>query len=295
MKLATYKDGSRDGQLVVVSRDLRLAHFATGIAGRMQPLLDDWNFISPQLEDLYATLNGGRARHAFSFDPRLCMAPLPRAHEWVACVFPHDNAAAAPAVYPGSGGAFAGARDRWALPGADGALASLPGVAVVTGDLAAGSPPEQALEAVRLLMLAHDGWLVGGAGGDDGSAWAGVQRRLGTAFGPVAVTPDELDGAWQGGRVPLTLHWRRGLHEGTTIDLGAAMGRHFGELAAMLAAVRPLRAGCVLAGLVGPPNDPAARTLRVGDTLRIDLAGPDGHSVFGAIEQLLAHGDGESA
>ena len=64
MKLATYKDGSRDGQLVVVSRDLSMAHYATGIATRLQQVLDDWNFLSPQLQDLYETLNQGKARHA---------------------------------------------------------------------------------------------------------------------------------------------------------------------------------------------------------------------------------------
>jgi fumarylacetoacetate (FAA) hydrolase len=68
MKLATYKDGSRDGQLVVVSRDLSTAHYATGIANTLQQALDDWNFISPQLQDLYHTLNQGKATHAFPFD-----------------------------------------------------------------------------------------------------------------------------------------------------------------------------------------------------------------------------------
>lgn len=82
MKLATYKDGSRDGQLVVVSRDLGTAHYATGIASKMQQVLDDWGFISPQLQDLYDQLNSGRARHAFPFDPAQCMAPLPRAYQW---------------------------------------------------------------------------------------------------------------------------------------------------------------------------------------------------------------------
>jgi fumarylacetoacetate (FAA) hydrolase len=82
MKLATLRDGSRDGQLAVVSRDLTTAHFASGIAGRMQQLLDDWLFIAPQLDDLYQTLNEGRARHAFPFDPAQCMAPLPRAYQW---------------------------------------------------------------------------------------------------------------------------------------------------------------------------------------------------------------------
>src|SRR5213595_2244807 len=82
MKLASYKDGSRDGQLVVVARDLGTAHYATGIASRLQPVLDDWGFMSPQLEDLYQTLNHGKPRHAFAFDPALCMAPLPRAYQW---------------------------------------------------------------------------------------------------------------------------------------------------------------------------------------------------------------------
>ena len=82
MKLATYKDGSRDGQLVVVSRDLATAHYATGIAAKLQQVLDDWNFMSPQLQDLYDTLNQGKARHAFPFDPKMCMAPLPRAYQW---------------------------------------------------------------------------------------------------------------------------------------------------------------------------------------------------------------------
>jgi len=82
MKLATYKDGSRDGQLVVVSRDLCTAHYATGMAHTLRQALDDWNFIAPQLQDLYVTLNQGKARHAFPFDPKMCMAPLPRAYQW---------------------------------------------------------------------------------------------------------------------------------------------------------------------------------------------------------------------
>ena len=82
MKLATYKDGSRDGQLIVVSRDLATAHYASQIAHRLQQALDDWNFVAPQLQDLYDALNAGRARHAFPFDPQQCMAPLPRAAQW---------------------------------------------------------------------------------------------------------------------------------------------------------------------------------------------------------------------
>ena len=126
MKLATYKDGSRDGQLVLVSRDLSTAHYATGIAQRLQQVLDDWNFLAPQLEDLYQTLNSGKARHAFPFDPKQCMAPLPRAYQWAdgsayvnhvelvrkarGAVLPesfwHD-----PLMYQGGSDEFMGARD----------------------------------------------------------------------------------------------------------------------------------------------------------------------------------------
>ena len=87
MKLASYKDGSRDGQLVVVSRDLRYAHFADHIAPTLQAVLDDWEFLAPQLETLFDALNQedspqNLARHRFAFDPHQCMAPLPRAYQW---------------------------------------------------------------------------------------------------------------------------------------------------------------------------------------------------------------------
>jgi fumarylacetoacetate (FAA) hydrolase len=82
MKLATLKDGSRDGQLVVVSRDLRTAVIADAIVPTLQRALDDWTFYAPQLLDLSDELNQGRARHAFAFDAEACMAPLPRAFQW---------------------------------------------------------------------------------------------------------------------------------------------------------------------------------------------------------------------
>jgi fumarylacetoacetate (FAA) hydrolase len=87
MKLATLKDGSRDGQLVVVSRDLAQAHYATGIATRLQQVLDDWNFLSPQLEDLYATLNGAR---------RATPSPSSRASAWRRCRAPTSGPTARP-------------------------------------------------------------------------------------------------------------------------------------------------------------------------------------------------------
>src|SRR6058998_4343365 len=161
MKLATYKDGSRDGQLVVVSRDLASAHYATGIATKLQQALDDWNFVSPQLQDLYTTLNSGKARHTFPFDPALCMAPLPRAYQWadgsaylnhVELVRKARNAEVPesfytdPLMYQGGSDDFLGPRDAIACPNLDWGLDFESEVAVITGDVTMGTAPDAALE-----------------------------------------------------------------------------------------------------------------------------------------------------
>ncbi|MFM1907253.1 MAG: hypothetical protein RLZZ591_930, partial [Pseudomonadota bacterium] len=155
MKLATYKDGSRDGQLIVVSRDLSTAHYATGIANRMQQLLDDWNFLSPLLQDLAHTLNQGKARHAFPFDPSLCMAPLPRAHAWVQCASGPGRTGTVPPHHLrlGLSDDFLGPTERLICANEAWGLDVEPGLAVITGDIPAACAPARALEGVRLLML----------------------------------------------------------------------------------------------------------------------------------------------
>ena len=171
MKLATYKDGSRDGQLVVVSRDLSTAHYATGIASKMQQVLDDWNFMAPQLQDLYETLNNGKARHAFPFDPALCMAPLPRAYQWAdgSAYINHVELVRAardsevpqsfyedPLMYQGGSDDFIGARDDVVCPSEDYGIDFEAELAVITGDVPMQATPEQALDGIRLVMLAND-------------------------------------------------------------------------------------------------------------------------------------------
>src|SRR6478609_2777768 len=150
MKLATYKDGSRDGQLVVVSRDLSTAHYATGIADRLQQVLDDWGFLSPQLQDLYETLNNGKARHAFPFEPSRCMAPLPRAYQWadgsafinhVELVRKARNAEVPesfygdPLMYQGGSDDFIGACDDVVVASEDFGIDFEAEVAVITADV----------------------------------------------------------------------------------------------------------------------------------------------------------------
>ncbi|WP_295642251.1 fumarylacetoacetate hydrolase family protein [uncultured Methylibium sp.] len=324
MKLATYKDGSRDGQLVVVSRDLSTAHHATGIATRLQQALDDWNFVAPQLQDLYETLNGGKARHAFPFDPAMCMAPLPRACQWadgsayinhVELVRKARNAEVPesfytdPLMYQGGSDDFLGPRDTASFLSEDWGIDFEAEVAVVTGDVAMGVTPEAAIDAIRLVMLANDWSLRNLIPAELAKGFGFLQSKPATAFSPVAVTPDELGGAWKGGRLHLSLEsvWngrRVGLCEA-----GPEMTFHFGQLIAHVGKTRNLRAGSIVgSGTVSNKDwthgysciaekraietieggSPQTAFMKAGDSIRIDMKGADGQSVFGAIEQTVA-------
>ena len=324
MKLATYQDGSRDGQLVVVSRDLSTAHFATGIAGRLQQVLDDWNFLSPQLEDLYATLNVGKARHAFAFDPRLCRAPLPRAYQWadgsayinhVELVRRARNAEVPssfyedPLMYQGGSDDFLGPCEDARFASTDWGIDFESEVAVVTGDVPVGVSADSALESVRLLMLVNDWSLRHLIPGELAKGFGFFQSKPATAFGPVAVTPDELGSAWSGGRVDLSVE---SVWNGTRVGLceaGEEMTFHFGQLIAHAAKTRQLRAGSIVGSGTISNKDwsrgysciaekraietietgaPVTAFMQFGDTIRIEMKDAQGQSVFGAIDQRVA-------
>ena len=333
MKLATYQDGSRDGQLVVVSRDLETAHYATGIAHRLQQALDDWNFIAPQLQDLYETLNGGKARHAFPFDPAQCLAPLPRAYQWCdgSAYLNHVELVRAargtevpesyfkePLMYQGGSDDLQGARAPIRRLDPAWGIDFEAEVAVVTADVPQGATPEQGLDAVRLVMLANDVSLRELIPAELAKGFGFLQGKPATAFSPVAVTPDELGDAWQGGRVHLTLQTTWNGRKVGLCDAGPDMRFSFGDLIAHAAKTRRLSAGTIVgSGTVSNPGvekdggrrewpkgysciaekrameqlqDGAAKTgyLQPGDTVRIEMKGRDGQSVFGAIEQVVA-------
>jgi len=323
MKLATYKDGSRDGQLVVVSRDLATAHYANGIATRLQQVLDDWNFLSPQLQDLYTTLNHGKARHAFPFDPAMCMAPLPRAYQWAdgSAYLNHvelvrkargaempESFLGDPLVYQGGSDDFLGPCDDVPFTSADWGIDFEAEVAVITGDVPMGASPAQALEGVRLLMLVNDWTLRNLVPAELAKGFGFFQSKPATAFSPVAVTPDELGDAWQGGRVHLTLQSTWNGRKVGLVEAGPEMNFHFGQLIAHIAKTRNVRAGAVVGSGTVSNKDASrgysciaekralemidhgeAKTafMQYGDTIRIEMKGKDGHSLFGAIEQTV--------
>ena len=332
MKLATIKDGSRDGQLLVVSRDLTSAHYASGIADRLQQVLDDWNFLSPQLQDLYDALNQGKARHAFGFDPRQCMAPLPRAYQWAdgSAYINHvelvraargatvpQNFYSEPLMYQGGSDDFLGPRDDVVCPSEDFGIDFEAEVAVITGDVPMGASVARALDAVRLVMLANDVSLRNLIPDELAKGFGFIQSKPATAFSPVAVTLDELAGAWNKGRLDLVLQSSWNGRKVGMCEAGPEMSFHFGELIAHLCKTRNVRAGSIVgSGTVSnkgvesngrtewpkgysciaekraietiQDGKPLTEFMRYGDTIRIEMKARDGSSIFGAIDQTIA-------
>ena len=332
MKLATYKDGSRDGQLVVVSRDLAQAHYATGVANHLQQVLDDWNFMSPQLQDLSDALNNGRARHAFPFDPRQCMAPLPRAYQWVdgSAYLNHvelvrkARGAEVPAsfytdplMYQGGSDDFLGPCDNLVCASEAFGIDFEAEIAVITGDVRMGATPDQALDGIRLVMLANDVSLRNLIPAELAKGFGFLQSKPATTFSPVAVTLDELVfsgvNAWDKGRLNLTLQSSWNGRKVGLCEAGPEMTFHFGQLIAHLCKTRRVRAGSIVGSGTVSNKDwshgysciaekraietiqdgkPLTEFMKYGDTIRIEMKGGDGLSLFGAIEQEVVPLDG---
>ena len=324
MKLATYKDGSRDGQLIVVSRDLSTAHYATGVASKLQDVLDDWNFMSPQLQDLYDSLNNSKARHAFPFETSQCMAPLPRAYQWAdgSAFINHVELVRAarksdvpetfytdPLMYQGGSDDFIGPTDNVVVASEAFGIDFEAEIAVITADVGMGTNAERALDGIRLVMLANDVSLRNLIPGELAKGFGFLQSKPATAFSPVAVTTDELGDAWQGGRLHMTLQSTWNGRKVGMCEAGPEMTFHFGQLIAHICKTRNVRAGSVIGSGTVSNKDwthgysciaekraietiesgaPVTEFMKFGDTIRIEAKGKDGQSVFGAIEQKVA-------
>ncbi|QGZ39275.1 fumarylacetoacetate (FAA) hydrolase [Pseudoduganella flava] len=323
MKLATLKDGTRDGQLAVVSRDLKTAVLADGIAGTLQRALDDWSFIAPQLDTLYRQLNDGKARRVFDFDPQRAMAPLPRAYQWadgsayvnhvelvrkarkaeMPASFWED-----PLMYQGGSDDFLGPCDPIVLAREEWGIDFEAEVAVITDDVPMGATPSDAFQQIRLLALVNDVSLRNLIPDELAKGFGFFQSKPATAFAPVAVTPDELGDAWRDAKVhlPLRSTWNGKLvgqpHAGTDMVF------NFAQLIAHAAKTRNLRAGTIIGSGTVSNQDPkkgysciaeqrcletiadgkpATPFMAFGDTIRIEMHDGDGKSIFGAIDQVV--------
>ncbi|MGE0846129.1 MAG: fumarylacetoacetate hydrolase family protein [Flavobacteriaceae bacterium] len=333
MKLATLRNGSRDGRLVVVSRDLTTCSDATLIAPTLQAALDDWERLSPQLAGLSEELEHG-AVPAERFHEHDAMSPLPRAYQWAdgSAYINHvelvrrargaempESFRSDPLMYQGGSDTFLAPRDPIVMDDEAWGIDMEGEVAVVTGDVPMGADRESVAQAIRLVMLVNDVSLRNLIPGELAKGFGFFQSKPSSAFSPVAVTPDELGDAWDGGKVALPLSVDLNGKPFGRANAGNDMTFDFPSLIAHAAKTRRLGAGAIVgSGTVsnkGPGGDPGkpvedgglgysciaelrmietilhgeAKTpfLRFGDTVRIEMKDARGRSVFGAIEQKV--------
>jgi fumarylacetoacetate (FAA) hydrolase len=339
MKLASLKHG-RDGRLVVVSRDLTRATDAFFIAPTLQTALDSWESCAPKLADLAEQLEHGSVP-SFRFHEHDCAAPLPRAFQWAdgSAYVNHvelvrkargspmpESFWTDPLMYQGGSDSFLGPRDP--IPVADEAygIDYEAELAVVTGDVPMGASREEAAGAIRLLLLVNDVSLRNLAPAELAKGFGFFHSKPSSALSPVAVTPDELGEAWDGGRLHLPLLSAVNGKPFGKPNAGVDMTFDFPTLIAHAAKTRPLGAGTIIGsgtvsnkGADGGPGrsieeggvgyscitelrmvetilggSPKTPLLRFGDRVRIEVKDRSGHSIFGAIEQEVAPYEGGS-
>jgi fumarylacetoacetate (FAA) hydrolase len=322
MKLASLKQG-RDGKLILVARDLARGVAVSDIAPTLQAALDSWAETAPRLQQRAAALESCEAAGSFPFDPALCAAPLPRAYQWadasayVVHVELVRKARGAdmpesfwtdPLIYQGGSDNFLGAADPIALADPSWGIDFEAEIAIVTGDVPMGVSAEVARNHIKLVMLANDVSLRNLIPAELAKGFGFFQGKPSTSFSPVAVTPDELGSAWNGGSIDLplittlngSLFGRPNAREGMVFD--------FPQLIAHAAKTRPLGAGTIIgSGTVankdrsvgssciaerraietiehGAPRTPY---LDFGDRVRIEMLDAQGRSIFGAIDQTV--------
>lgn len=332
MKLATLKDGSRDGRLIIVTRDLRRYSDAGEVARTMQAALDDWMTAAPQLAQLAERLEEGTAPSE-AFDARHVHSPLPRAYQWadgsayvnhVELVRKARNAAMPstfwtdPLMYQGGSDSFLGPCDPIVACDEGHGIDMEGEVAVIVDDVPMGAAPDQALNAIRLVMLANDVSLRHLIPDELAKGFGFFQSKPASAFSPVAVTPDELGDAWKDGKVHLPLLVSVNGRLFGRANAGIDMTFDFAKLVSHAARTRALSAGSIIgSGTVSNKKDggpgmsiseggdgysciaeirmietirlgrPATPFLKFGDTVRIEMTDMSGASIFGAIEQTV--------
>jgi fumarylacetoacetate (FAA) hydrolase len=323
MKLATLRDGTRDGRLVVVSRDLARALPVPGIAGTLQQALDDWSRAAPLLKAAATGLERGEGDGIVGFDPQAAMAPLPRSYHWVdgsayvnhvELVRQARNAEMPPSfwtdplVYQGGSDDFLAATDDVPVASEDYGIDLEAEVAVITDDVPMLTSAADATSHIQLLMLVNDWSLRNLIPGELAKGFGFYQSKPATAFSPVAVTPDELVDAWHDAKVhlPLVSHINGQLFGQP--DCGDDMTFDFAQLIEHVTRTRRLRAGAILgSGTVSnydrsrgsaclaerraletvQHGKPLTTFLMFGDRVRIEMFHRDGASVFGAIDQKV--------
>jgi len=332
LKLATMKDGTRDGRLAVVSRDLTRFTDASFLVPTLQAALDDWGRIAPHLEALAESLEHGSVPSQ-RFHEHDARSPLPRAYQWAdgSAYVNHvelvrkARGAELPAsfwtdplMYQGGSDAFLDPREPIRVVDEAWGIDMEGEVAVIVDDVPMGATLAEARAAIRLVMLVNDVSLRGLIPAELAKGFGFFHGKPSTAFSPLAVTPDELGEAWDGGRLHLPLLVDLNGKPFGRANAGIDMTFDFPTLVAHAAKSRPLGAGTIVGSgtisnkLGDGPGKPVAEGgvgyaciaeirmietieagapktpfLRFGDTVRIEMRDGSGHSIFGAIEQSV--------
>src|SRR5690554_2030407 len=270
MKLGTVNDGSRDGQLVVVSRDIKRAVKVPEIAQTLQQAIENWSSVESDLEGVYRALNEGGVEGAFQVEPDAMAAPLPRAYQWAdgSAYLNHvklvrmargaevpESFWQDPLMYQGGSDKFTGATQNIVAGSEEWGIDFEGEIAVITDDVPMGVSSEEAAGHIKLLMLVNDVSLRNLIPGELAKGFGFFQSKPASSFSLVAVTPDELGSSWKDGRVhlPLTVHLN-GKEFGRP-DSGPDMVFSFPDLVAHAAKTRELGAGSIVgSGTVSNPD-----------------------------------------
>lgn len=324
MKLATLrKKESRDGTLVVVSRDLKQCVPVPRIAKTMQQALDRWHDVAPELRSIYRLLNQGEMKNSKRFEPKKAMSPLPRAYQWadgsayVVHVELVRRARGAelpqsfwtdPLMYQGGSDGFLGPLDPVPCQNEESGIDFEAEIAAVTDDVPMGITPDQARPHIKLLMLVNDVSLRNLIPNELAKGFGFFHGKPASSFSPVAVEPSELGEAWDGGKVNLPLISTLNGTEFGRPHAGTDMTFDFPQLIAHAAKTRALAAGTIVGSGTVANRDrsvgssciaerrmietiehgkPATPFMKFGDRIRIEMKDAQGRSIFGAIDQQI--------
>lgn len=322
MKLATLKDGTRDGALIVVNGAGTRYVKATDIAANLQGALDRWSETEPKLQALSKKLESDNGVGQ-ALDVTKLHAPLPRAYEWVdgsayinhiilvrkaRNAEPPETLRTEPLVYQGGSGVFLAPTED--IPIADKAwgLDFESEVCVILDDVPMGTTKEEAGKYIKLVMLANDVSLRNMHPAELAKGFGFFQSKPATAFSPFVVTPDELGKNWRDGRVHLPLNTKINGESFGTPNAGPEMFFGFHELIAHITKTRCFTAGTILgSGTVSNEDRTKGSScllerrmlellstgkmttpfLDVGDRVEIEMLDEGGKSIFGAIRQKV--------
>lgn len=323
MKLASLKNHSRDGQLIVVSKDLSRATLVPDVARTLQEALDHWHETLPKLLRYYDALNENKINNVLVFDEKSVASPLPRAYQWAdgsayvnhvelvrkarGAEMPADFWTN-PLMYQGGSDSFLAPHDDIQVKNIEWGVDFESEVAVITTDVPMGASPEETMQSIALIMLVNDVSLRNLIPAELNKGFGFFQSKPSSAFSPVAVTPDELGHAWDGKKLhlPLVTHLNKQLFGSP--NAGVDMTFDFPTLIAHAAKTRPLVAGSIVgSGTVsnvdrskGSSCIAEKRTLEMlehgkpltpfmqpGDEVQIEMFDHEQKSIFGAIRQIV--------